>query len=94
MRLLLIALLAPLVLLASGCCHWCRPQPCPSCPPCPRPACYACDADPNVAFVRECMKGAATPTEKSGCCMRFNSVPGSDADRAALRSCVKECAAP
>jgi hypothetical protein len=38
--------------------------------------------------------GPDTSTEKSGCCQRFNSAPGTDPRRDTLRSCVAECATP
>jgi hypothetical protein len=92
MRLLLISILGLLAIFSSGCCRWCRTPPCP--PPPPARACWECDGDADVAFVKECLKGARTSTEKSACCQRFNSVPGTDAKRDTLRSCVAECSTP
>ena len=90
MRRLMLSVLGLLVISASGCCHWCRShceqRPCP-----PQRVCHQCLDDADVAWVKECMKGANTPTEKSGCCQRFNSSPGTDAKRDTLPGSCRAC---
>lgn len=88
MRTALALLLSLAAVVAPGCC----PQrPCPEVKPGP---CYLCTDSPDVAAVRTCLDGCGTPECRSGCCHRLAMVPGSDAERAALRSCLRECAAP
>lgn len=89
MRIVLIACFVALTPVGAGCGHRCKQQACPEVKPFP---CYLCTETREVLETRTCIEKCTTPECRSGCCHTLAFVPGTDEERAALRSCIRECA--
>lgn len=103
MRLLLLAAVASLSLLASGCCHWCKCQ-C-QCVPAGSGSSVSgsvngretlVEPDPcasaAVATAKACLANAQNDVQKGGCCHQLGQVPGTAEQQEARRKCVPSCA--
>jgi hypothetical protein len=103
MRPLLLAVVASLSLLLSGCCHWGK-CPCTGGPQgsgqsggVQGPLHFSeqfCAASADVQWVAGCLAKAENDTQQGACCHRFSQVPGTAGEQDALRACVAYCASP
>ncbi len=74
----------------SACCGHRRPGPEPMEPTRSR----LCVDRPEIADARACLEQCRTAECRGGCCHRLAMVDGTDKERAALRSCIRECTPP